>query len=123
MGNKMVLVATSIWIDHFNRTDAVLQVLLNEYEVVIHPYVLGELVCGNFKNRKEIIGLLKALPFINNVSDEEYYSFVESHKLFGLGLGFVDIHLLASSLVAGCSIYTRDKLLFSFAESFEMAYR
>lgn len=121
--NKLVLVDTSIWIDHFNRTDSLLQLLLNDGEVVINPFILGELSCGNIKNRKVILGLLKELPIIKNVSDEEFYFFVEKHQLHGLGLGFVDIHLLASSLLARCSIYTRDKTLFSVADSFKIAFK
>ena len=119
----MVLIDTSVWIDHFNRSDPVLQFLLTEYEAAIHPFVLGELACGNFKNRKEIFELLSNLPSIAEISTEEYFVFIEKNKLYGLGLGFVDIHLLASSLIAQCSIYTRDKTLLNVANSLKVGYK
>jgi hypothetical protein len=119
----MVLVDTSIWIDHFNRSDSVLQFLLRDFDVAMHPFVLGELACGNFKNREVIFGLLNELPVVPRVSDEEYFLFIEKNKLFGTGLGFVDVHLLASSLIAGSMIYTRDKNLLSAAVSFHCVYK
>jgi predicted nucleic acid-binding protein len=119
----MVLIDTSIWIDHFNRTDKTLQNLLNNYEAVIHPYILGELACGNIKNRKEILSLLNDLPSINKISDEEYYLFIDKNRLYGIGLGFVDIHLLASSMLSRCLIYTRDNNLFLTAESLRIAFK
>jgi predicted nucleic acid-binding protein len=119
----MVLIDTSVWIDHFNRSDPLLQFLLNEYEVVTHSYILGELACGNFKNRNEIFVLLSNLPCIAIISNEEYLTFIEKNKLYGLGLGFVDIHLLASSLISHCTIYTKDKTLLSTANLFKVAYK
>jgi predicted nucleic acid-binding protein len=118
----MVLIDTSVWIDHFNRSDSRLLHLLNDYEVVTHPYILGELVCGNFRNRTEIFELLSNLPSVTTISMEEYFVFIEKNKLYGLGLGFVDIHLLASTLIAQCSLYTKDKALLSIADSFGIAY-
>jgi hypothetical protein len=119
----MVLIDTSIWIDHFNCSDPVLQFLLNEYEAAVHPYVLCELACGNFKNRNKIFELLSHLPSIAEISTDEYFVFLENHKLYGLGLGFVDIHLLASSLISQCSIYTRDKTLLAVANSLKIGYK
>jgi hypothetical protein len=119
----MVLIDTSVWIDHFNRSDPILQFLLNEFEVVTHPFILGELACGSFKNRNEIFGLLSNLPTIKTISTEEYFLFLEKNKLYGLGLGFVDIHLLASSLLSRCSIYTKDKSLLSAVNSLKIAYK
>jgi len=118
----MVLVDTSVWIDHFRHTDSILQLLLQEYEVVIHPFVLGELACGNFKNRREIFKLLSNLPIVKTISTDEFFLFLENNRLYGLGLGFVDIHLLASSLVSRCSIYTKDKSLLMVANSLRIAY-
>jgi predicted nucleic acid-binding protein len=118
----MVLIDTSVWIDHFNRSDSALQFLLQEYKAVVHPFVLGELACGNFKNRDEIFGLLSNLPTIAEISMEEYFVFLENHKLYGLGLGFVDIHLLASSLISRCTIYTREKSLLTVANRLKIGY-
>jgi len=119
----MVLVDTSVWIDHFNRTDEPLQFLLNNYEAAVHPFILGELACGNFKNRKEIVRLLNDMPCSEKISTEEFYLFLEQNRLYGIGLGFVDIHLLASSVLSGCLIYTRDRSLFRAAESLKIAYQ
>jgi predicted nucleic acid-binding protein len=119
----MVLIDTSAWIDHFNRSDPVLQFLLNEYDAATHPFILGELACGNFKNRNEIFALLSNLPAITTISTDEYFVFIEKNKLYGSGLGFVDIHLLASSLISQCTIYTKDKNLLSAAHSFNIGYR
>ena len=119
----MVLIDTSVWIDHFNHTETVLQFLLNEYKATTHPFVLGELACGNFKNRQEIFLLLSNLPAIEPISAEEYFVFIEKNKLFGLGLGFVDIHLLASSIIADCLIYTKDKNLYTAANKLHIAYK
>ncbi len=107
----MVLVDTSIWIDHFNRKDPVLDYLLNDYKVVIHPFILSELACGNFKNRNLIISYLKSLPVVSIISDNEYYSFIDQNKLFGIGLGFVDVHILAATILSRTLLFTRDKTL------------
>jgi len=89
---------------------------------VIHPFIIGELACGNFKNRREIFGLLNDLSSVKTVSTEEFYFFIERHRLYGTGLGFVDVHLLASALMSHCLIYTRDKTLFAAANSLKIVY-
>ncbi len=119
----MVLADTSVWIDHFNRTDETLKKLLLDYNVVIHPYIIGELACGNIKNRSVVMGLLHDLPCLKSISEDEYYLFIEQNKLFGMGLGFVDIHLLAASILSGCSVYTRDKNLLTAAIELKVAFQ
>src|SRR5271157_1769420 len=91
--DSMVLVDTSVWIDHFNFGDKDLEFLLNENEVAIHHFVIGELACGNFKNRKLILSLLNTLPLSREVSKDEFFLFLDQHRLFGTGMGFVDVHL------------------------------
>jgi len=118
----VILADTSVWVDHFVQSDEVLIRLLDDGEVVIHPFILSELACGNFKNRKSILALLNDLPVIKKISDDEYFLFVDRHRLYGIGLGFVDIHLLAAALMARCSFYTRDKSLLAAATSFEIEY-
>jgi predicted nucleic acid-binding protein len=118
----MVLVDTSVWIDHFNRTDKPLQLLLHDGEAAVHPFILGELACGNFKKRREIVRLLNDIPCIERVSDEEYYLFLEKKRLYGMGLGFFDIHLLASSVLSECTVYTKDGSLFRAAEALTIAF-
>ena len=107
----MILVDTSIWIDHFNKSDFDLIKLLNSGKVCIHPFIIGELSCGNISNRKEILTLLKALPEVESALNEEVFSLIENKKLYGNGLGFIDVHLLASALINGVNIWTRDKTL------------
>ena len=93
----MVLVDTSVWINHLRNSDRHLEKLLFNGEVVCHPHIIGELACGNIKNRQEIISLLQALPQAPLVNFEEYLFFIEQNQLHGKGIGFVDIHLLASA--------------------------
>ena len=102
---------TSIWIDHFNKADKELIKLLNSDQVCIHTFVIGELACGNFANRSEILALLNALPRIEPALDEEIFNFIEVNRLYGIGLGYIDIHLIASALINNVKIWTRDKSL------------
>lgn len=106
-----MLVDTSLWIDHLrNGNDALADLLLRD-EVACHPMVIGELACGNLKRRNEILALLHALPSIERVSDDEILFFIEQHHLCGLGLGLVDIHLLASCAISYTSLWTLDNRL------------
>lgn len=107
----MILVDSSIWIDHFHHSDEALKELLLSNQVCIHPFILGELSCGNISNRKEILSLLRTLRSIDLVLDEEVFILIEDRKLYGKGLGFIDLHLLASALVHHVPIWTRDKSL------------
>ena len=104
----MVLVDTSIWIDHFRKKEPKLADLLNEGMVVMHPFVLGELACGNLKNRAALLTNLEALPAALPASDEEVLRLIEDRKLWGRGIGWVDAHLLASALVSECAFWTAD---------------
>ncbi len=104
----MVLVDTSVWINHFRRSDAELTANLNAGSVVCHPYIIGELACGNLTNRREILSLFKSLPSAPLVEPDELLAFIESRKLMGKGLGYVDIHLLASAVLAGIALWTED---------------
>jgi predicted nucleic acid-binding protein len=106
-----ILVDTSVWIDHLRRTNPQLVDLLNKGEVAIHPFVVGELACGNMRNRVEILRLLSALPETPEVEHGEALRFVEDEKLHGQGLGWVDINLLASSRLQGVGLWSFDKTL------------
>jgi predicted nucleic acid-binding protein len=108
----MVLVDTSVWIDHLRRGDARLAKLLDAQQVLMHPFVAGELACGNLKNRREILGLLDALPQAVAATHAEVRGFIETHRLMGKGLGFVDTSLLAATALGGdAQLWTRDKRL------------
>jgi predicted nucleic acid-binding protein len=107
----VVLVDTSVWVSHLRETNDELVRLLNDAKVVCHPFVIGELACGNLKNRTTIISLLEALPPAQEVRHEEALAFIEARVIMGKGLGYVDVHLLASALLSGVSLWTLDKRL------------
>ena len=107
----MILVDTSIWVDHLRKTEDELRGLLNEGIVLCHPFVIGELACGNLKNRDEILALLDALPKAKTASHDEVLRLVSERKLHGKGLGWVDVHLLAAAMLSDARLWTRDKTL------------
>jgi predicted nucleic acid-binding protein len=105
------LVDTSVWIEHFRRGRSDLADRLLEGLVLTHPYVSGELSCGNLKNREEVLSDLRTLPSVKLASDSEVFSLIEGRRLWGRGLGWVDVHLLASALLSHCRLWTLDKRL------------
>lgn len=107
----MVFVDTSVWVSHLREGNPRLALLLNDGDVVCHPFIIGELSCGNLRNRFEILSLLHSLPMVDQAQHEEVLQFVESNGLMGRGLGYVDVHLLASALLFGVSIWTLDRKL------------
>lgn len=107
----MVLVDTSVWIDHLTRGNSRLAQLLNDGMVLCHPFVIGELACGRLRNRQEILGLLAALPQVPVADHEEVLRLIDRHSLFGRRLGWVDVHLLGSTLLAAAALWTLDKSL------------
>jgi predicted nucleic acid-binding protein len=106
-----VLVDTSVWIDHFRRRNAQLAGLLDAAQVWIHPFVIGELACGSLSRRTEVLGLLEALPKVPLVDHQEVLDFITVQRLHGRGLGWVDMHLLASARLADLPLWTRDRPL------------
>jgi predicted nucleic acid-binding protein len=112
----MVLVDTSVWVSHLRETHAGLVDLLDDGEVACHPFIVGELACGNVKNRTTILSLLEALPMALMVEDEEVLAFIDNHDLMGKGLGYIDVHLLASAVLSGLPLWTLDKKLEKAAE-------
>ena len=116
----MILVDSSVWMDHFRKTSRRLMDLLEAEEVCTHPFVIGELACGNLKNRKEIIALLHSLPKARKVEDDEALFFLERNNLNGRGVGWIDVHLLASCLVSPCQLWTADKRLRALAAGFHV---
>jgi predicted nucleic acid-binding protein len=118
----LILVDTSIWIDHFRSANRLLSELLDQEQVLVHPFVLGEIACGNLKNRKEIVALMQALPRAPRADDDQIPFFIEQRALMGRGVGLIDIHLLASCLMQPCLIWTADKRLQTVARELETAY-
>lgn len=107
----MILVDTSVWVGHLRVADRQLAGLLLDEAVLCHPFVVGELACGALKRRSEILGLLQDLTQAPVVEHEEVLAFVEAHALLRSGLGWVDVHLLASATLAGERFWTRDRRL------------
>ncbi len=117
----MVLVDTSVWIDHFRAGDDDLAGLLDESAVLMHPFVLGELACGNLRNRQSLLSLLGALPAARVATDPEVLHFIERHRLMGRGIGYVDAHLLAATaLSAPARLLTRDAALRTIATDLDL---
>ena len=118
----MVLVDTSVWVDHLRGKPSRLAELLEEGSVVCHPFIIGELACGNIRNRDEILDLLQALPLATAADHAEVLHLLQENRIYGRGLGWVDAHLLASAMLTGCSLWTKDKSLATVAEEFHQSY-
>ncbi len=117
-----MLADTSVWISHLHRPDPRLGALLNGRQVVCHPLVLGELACGSIGSRDEILTLLGRLPGPRIASHEEVLEFIERKRLWGVGLSYVDVHLLASALLSNIELWTADKHLRVAAQALGVAY-
>jgi predicted nucleic acid-binding protein len=107
----MILPDTSIWIEHFRGRGPRLAGLLENSIVFMHPLIEGELACCNLKDRATILSHLRALPKVRIASDEECRLLLENKKLHGLGVGWLDVHLLASALLTSCELWTLDVVL------------
>lgn len=119
----MVLVDTSIWINHLRDGDPHLEKLLFDGDVLCHTHIVGELACGNLKNRKEIIELFQSLPVSPAVEFQEFLYFIEQNNLSGRGIGFVDIQLLASAQLGQVPLWTADKRLKAAAADLGLNYK
>jgi predicted nucleic acid-binding protein len=117
----VILVDTSVWIDHLRRGNSDLVRLLEVGEVCIHPFVIGELACGTLTNRREVLSLLRALPQTSVALHEQVLAFIEVRKLAGRGLGWIDAHLLASALIDKCDCWTLDRRLSAVAHELKLA--
>jgi predicted nucleic acid-binding protein len=119
----MVLVDTSVWIDHLRSNEPTLVKLLESNRVLGHQFVRGELGLGNLSKRSVILKALDNLPQAPVAFNDEMNVFIENHALFGLGIGFIDAHLLASTrLAVNAKLWTRDKRLLATASKFDLAY-
>jgi len=119
----VILVDTSVWINYLRDGNHRLERLLLDGDVVCHNNIIGELACGNIKNRKEIISLLQSLPLIKDVEFQEFLYFIEQNQLSGKGIGFVDIHLLASAKLEQLPLWTEDKRLKTAAKVLDLDYK
>lgn len=120
----MILVDTSVWVDHLRIGDELLQTLLAEELVLVHPFVIGEVGLGSIPQRAATLLQLNRLPSANVARHDEVMRFVDQQRLYGSGLGYVDVHLLAATrLTSGATLWTRDKRLSAAAERLSLAAR
>lgn len=118
----MILVDTSVWVEHLRKGAPALATALEQGTVLAHPFVLGELACGNLKNRGEVLRLLRELPAAPMATDAEALDFIERRALMGRGIGYIDVHLLASvSLTGSARLWTRDQRLAAVAGDLKLA--
>ena len=120
----MILVDTSVWIDHLRTGDTQLAYLLERQQVAMHPFVMGEIACGSMKKRASVFELLADLPTAVVADAEEVLGFIERHALYGRGIGYVDAHLVASAaLTEDAKLWTRDKRLLAVAQKLGCAFQ
>jgi predicted nucleic acid-binding protein len=118
----MILVDTSVWIDHLRKSESRLRFLLGERQVLSHSFVIGELAMGSFKQRNVLLEELRDLPRATVAFDDEVLQFVSKRALFGIGIGYIDAHLLAAvRLTPGTLLWTRDKRLLEVATKLGLA--
>ena len=118
----MILVDTSVWIDHLRKNDAEMRRLLGRGQVLSHPLVIGELAMGSFKRRDLLLSELGDLPSAKIAEHDEVLHFVSKHTLFGSGIGYIDAHLLATvRLMPGTLLWTRDRRLLEVASKLSLA--
>jgi predicted nucleic acid-binding protein len=118
----MILVDTTVWVDHLREGDKELAALLDAGMVLTHPFVIGEIALGYLRPRGAILRMLSDLPASVVATHEEALAFVEKHKLFGRGIGYIDIHLLAAvQLTGSVKLMTRDKRLYGIADELGLA--
>lgn len=117
----MILADTSVWVQHLRHGNHRLGGLLSDGRVMCHPFVIGELACGNLENRTEILALLARLPSAPPATHEEVLRMIEARRLMGSGLGWVDAHLLGSALLQGLVLWTLDRRLSRAASALGVA--
>ena len=118
----MILVDTSIWIEHLRSGNLYLKSALEEGEVVCHPFIIGELACGDLKNRDEILSLMQALPMALTIGHDEILHFIDYNSLMAIGIGLIDVHLLASARLTQIPLWTADKRLSAAASKLKVSY-
>jgi len=107
----MILVDTSVWVEPLRHGSARLRGLLLGGQVLAHPFVIGELACGWLEPREQVLALLRQLPQAEQAEEEEVLAFIDRHRLYGCGLGWIDVHLLASTLLSRATLWTHDRRL------------
>ncbi len=117
----MILVDTSVWVDHLRTGDATLKALLIRSQILTHPFVIGELALCPLAQRKLVLSMIDNLPKAPVAADSEALLFIDRHGLAGTGIGYIDAHLLAAArLSPGTGLWTRDKRLSAVAKSLSL---
>ena len=117
----MILVDTSVWVEHLRRRDTLLAARLEAGDVMCHPYVIGEIGLGSLRRRADVLELLASLPSAPVVGHDDVMLFVEQRGLSGRGIGWIDVHLAASAVVSGAKLWTTDRRLADVARSLRLA--
>jgi len=118
----MILADTSVWVAHFRESLPLLKKLLIDNRVLIHPWVIGELACGTLPLRPQVLRWLRRIPAAEVARDGEVLTLIEDKHLWGTGIGWVDAQLLASALITGCEVWTRDERLHGAAKKLGLAF-
>ncbi|MBN1191498.1 MAG: hypothetical protein JXA46_17210 [Dehalococcoidales bacterium] len=119
---ERVLADTSVWVSHLREYNVELARLLNDNRVICHPFIIGEIACGNLGNRSEVLALLKNLPQADQIKHEEVLYFIEKHGLMWKGMGYVDICLAASAIMTGVPVWTLDRRFSRINRQLGIAY-
>ena len=120
----MILADSSVWINHLIVENPQLVSLLDQDQILIHPMVIGELACGNMRDRSSVMRLLRRLPGIPTATHDEVFFLIENHQMMGRGIGFIDAHLLAAAVMsAQTQLWTNDRRLMVLASELGVAYR
>lgn len=120
----MTLADTSVWVNHLRANDPILMSLLDDNQVVMHPMVIGELACGNLRDRERVLDLLRQLPQVPVADDDEVLFLIERHRLMGRGIGYIDAHLLAAALLGDTvRLWTEDRRLRDAAAGLGLAFQ
>jgi hypothetical protein len=107
----VILVDTSVWVDHLRRGNTALVSLLEAGDVATHPFVIGELACGQIRARRQLLAMLAGLPEVKTLAHDEVVHYLHAHRLEERGLGWIDVHLLAAAALAGVRLWTLDRRL------------
>jgi len=118
----VILVDTSVWIDHLRNGDPAMVSLLETDRVCSHDFVIGELACGTLRNRAEILSLVRSLPRLATATEDEALFLMENRRLMGRRIGYIDVHLLAATILGSARLWTRDKPLKAIAEEARCAH-
>jgi predicted nucleic acid-binding protein len=118
----MILADTSVWVNHFRQDDPYLRQSLLDGQILMHPFVIGEIACGNLSSRQKLLSDLRRLPSVIPAEQDEVLGFLEQNQLFGKGITWVDAHLLASARLSACRLWTLDVRLSAAANRLRLGY-